>query len=580
MNEGFERAKAQQQQAIDADAPVFVQACPGAGKTHVIVSRHLQRPSGRLRGGRALVSFTRTARDQMKARCAREGHPELAQFPHFIGTLDRFIWQFFVSPYRQQSPPAQPLESWARLPKAEVKLGGRAVALSAFTFTLNPDTLREDVEPPAKKSSAARTLSDSPFPWARWKRAVLECRDQWRERGYVTGHETRFDALRNVRTDLCRVAAPLRSRFTEVIIDEAQDCSATDLALLEAISHAVPLVIVADPDQAIYGWNHADPGRLLRLRDALGTPIWLTGNRRSAPAVCALAATVREGDRPADISVTRTHGPAVHLVPTAFGKAGKATHHRTGQDLVDLVVALADRHRESAGGTPSVLVLARKHTQLPPAVRRAEPDSNPITRLARAHQCVHSGSTHPLELDHACAQAEHALLGYWYPGETGSVATICRMVGLDPIVLRRHAYAFLQALPAPSTDWASHVNASLKGWWCPAGAVPSGGRGMFRGKVATIGAPLRQRPLVRLTTVHQAKGDEADVVCVLMPDHELITRWCSGGAMTAEEREELRVFYVAVTRARSLLILAVAHESLTAVQDFLSQRDVPACTCD
>jgi hypothetical protein len=396
----------------------------------------------------------------------------------------------------------------------------------------------------------------------------------------TTGHEIRFDALRNVRAGLCRVTAPLRSRFTEVIVDEAQDCSATDLALLEAISHAVPLVIVADPDQAIYGWNHADPARLLRLRDALGTPIWLTGNRRSAPAVCALAATVREGDRPADISVTRTHGPAVHLVPTSFGKAGKATHYRSGQDLVDLVVALAYSDRESARGTPSVLVLARKHAQLPPTVRRAEPDSNPITRLARAHQCVHSGSAPSLELDQACGQAEHALLGYWYPEQAGSVATICRTVGLEPAALRRHAYAFLHALPALSTEWTTHVNASLKGWWRPPGAAPSGGRGLFRGKVATIGAALPQRPLVRLTTVHQAKGDEADVVCVLMPDHELITRWCSGGAMTTEEREELRVFYVAVTRARNLLFLAVAHESLSVVQGFLSQRDVPLHICD
>jgi hypothetical protein len=187
VNEDLERAKAQQQQAIAAAAPVFVQACPGAGKTHVIVSRHLQRPSGVLRGGRALVSFTRTARDQMKARCAREGHAELAQFPHFIGTLDSFIWQFFVSPYRQQPQPAQPIESWARLPKAVVKLGGRAVPLSAFTFTLNPDALQEDVELPGKKSSAARTLADSPFPWTRWKRAVLAYRDEWRERGYLTG---------------------------------------------------------------------------------------------------------------------------------------------------------------------------------------------------------------------------------------------------------------------------------------------------------------------------------------------------------------------------------------------------------
>jgi len=146
VSQAIEQAQAQQQQTIGADAPVFVQACPGAGKTHVIVSRHLQRPAGSLRGARALVSFTRTARDQMKARCITERHPELARFPHYIGTLDGFIWQFLVSPYLQVPQPEQLLESWAQLPKAEVKLGERAVALSAFTFTLDPDTGREDVD--------------------------------------------------------------------------------------------------------------------------------------------------------------------------------------------------------------------------------------------------------------------------------------------------------------------------------------------------------------------------------------------------------------------------------------------------
>ncbi|MCS7484839.1 UvrD-helicase domain-containing protein [Umezawaea endophytica] len=580
MSLAIQHAQAEQQHAIDADAPLFVQACPGAGKTHVIVSRHLQRPSGALRGGRALVSFTRTARDQMKARCITEGHPELAQFPHYIGTLDGFIWQFLVSPYLTLPQPPQLLESWAQLAKAEVKLGTRAVPLSAFTFTLDPDALREDVDKPGEKSSATRTMSDSPYPWARWKKAVLECRDLWHERGYFTGHEARLAALGALRTDPRRMAVPLCSRFTEVIVDEAQDCSITDLAILDILRvHGIPLVIVADPDQAIYGWNQADPARLLNMRNTLGNRTTLTGNRRSAPPICALATTLRTGNRPPDISVVRTSGPAVHLVPTKFGKAGKTTHSRTGQDLVELVVELAERHHESDITNPSVLVLARKHALLPPALRRAEPDSNTITRLARAHQCLQAGTTKATELDQACQQAEQVLLGYWYPDQTGSITRICRTVGLSPAVLRRHAYAFLLELPMPSAAWASEVNAHLKAWWRPSGAAPGGGKGLLRSKIASIGQQAPQHPTTRLTTVHQAKGDEADAVCVLLPDDDLITRWHTGNATTAEEQEELRVLYVAVTRARRLLILSVLEGSIAALQDFLNRYQVPTHMC-
>jgi len=307
---------------------------------------------------------------------------------------------------------------------------------------------------------------------------VFQCRDQWRERGYFTGHEARLEALRNVRTDPRRTAFPLRSRFAEVIVDEAQDCSITDIAILDALRiNGIPLVVVADPDQAIYGWNHADPARLLSLRDTLGTQITLTGNRRSAPPICALATTLRTGNRPPDTSVVRTNGPAVHLIPTKFGQAGKMTHSGTGQDLVDLVVGLADRRHEPEATTRSVLVLARKHSQLPPAQRRAEPDSNTITRLARAYQCLHSGTTKASELDQACLQAEQVLLRYWHPEKTGSVTQICRTVGLSPVALRRHAYAFLHQLPAPSAEWAREVNIYLKEWWRPMGAVPKHGKG-------------------------------------------------------------------------------------------------------
>lgn len=576
MSQAIEDAQTQQQQAIDADAPVFVQACPGAGKTHMIVSRHLRRPAGSLRGGRALVSFTRTARDQMKTRCITEGRPNLAQFPHYIGTLDGFIWQFLVSPYLKTPETAQLLESWAQLPKAAVTLGKGTIHLSAFTFTFNPDTECEHVAEPREKSSAATAMSKSTYPWSRWKQAVLKCRDQWRERGYFTGHEARLEALRNLRRDPTRTVIPLRSRFTEVIVDEAQDCSITDLAILNELRiRDIPLVIVADPDQAIYGWNQADPARLLSLRNTFGTRITLTGNRRSAPPICALAATLRTGNRPPDITVMRSSGPAVHIIPTNFAKAGKMTHSSTGQDLIDLVVALADHDRERENAEPSVLVLARKHAQLPLALHRAEPNSNTITRLARAYQCLQSRSTKTTDLVQACLQAEQVLLGYWYPEQTGSVTRICRSVGLSPAVLRRHAYAFLQALPAPSTKWAGKVNAHLKLWWRPNGAAPNQGKGLLRGKVSSPGQPQQQHPTAHLTTVHQAKGNEADAVCVLLPDHELINLWMTDSATTTEAQEELRILYVAVTRARKILMLAVPEANTPAIQDFLAKHQVP-----
>jgi DNA helicase-2/ATP-dependent DNA helicase PcrA len=118
------------------------------------------------------------------------------------------------------------------------------------------------------------------------------------------------------------------------------------------------------------------------------------------------------------------------------------------------------------------------------------------------------------------------------------------------------------------------VNGCLKAWWRPSGAAPGGGRGLLRGKIASIGQRPPQHPTVRLTTVHQAKGDEADVVCLLLPDDDLITRWRTGNVTTTDDQEELRILYVAVTRARRLLVLATLEESIAPLQVFLTDHQV------
>lgn len=90
-------ANEQQRRVVVESAPFFVEACPGAGKTRAIVDRHLTKAVSD-RPGRAMVSFTRASSAELRRRCQLKGRPELAEFPHFIGTIDRFLWQYLVRP--------------------------------------------------------------------------------------------------------------------------------------------------------------------------------------------------------------------------------------------------------------------------------------------------------------------------------------------------------------------------------------------------------------------------------------------------------------------------------------------------
>lgn len=97
-----------QQDLTTADPPFAVTACPGAGKTRIIVDRHINRPVP-ARQGRAITSFTRVAAATINRRCQAENRLDLTDHPHFIGTFDTFLWQHLVRPYL----PAD--RSWQRL---------------------------------------------------------------------------------------------------------------------------------------------------------------------------------------------------------------------------------------------------------------------------------------------------------------------------------------------------------------------------------------------------------------------------------------------------------------------------------
>jgi len=568
MSSHVEQAIAAQERAITAPAPLFVRACPGAGKTHVIVSRHLRGPAVALRHGRALLSFTRAAAAQMRRRCHREGRPEATAFPHYIGTLDAFIWDVLVEPHLPASAPLQLLDSWERL-QAEVKLD-RQVPLGAFTFQRDPQTGQESIRQDLLSREHERLISGSTYPWDTWAKAAFAARGAQVEAGYVTGHESRLLALNYLGRGES-VTGPLRSRFAEIVVDEAQDCSVTDLEILSQLHRmGIPLVVVADPDQMIYGWRDANPARLRALEAELGQTVDLDGNWRSSATVCQLAATLRAGSRPPDSAVRRPlPEPPVILLPTEFPKGGIARHVPSRRAVVDMFLDHAANHAIDA---TDCLMTAYRRGHLPARTRR--PAGNATTMLAHAWWVVHSATADPDLLDDACQTSARLLLRYWYPDVTaqGSVQARCAAAGVEFGDIIRRAYAFLYTLPEPHADWPKDVNRKLKSWPRPPRAAPRGVVGQLRGKPGKLNIVGATAGLYRTDNIHQVKGDEHAGVLLLVPDEDAATRWISGDPA---EDELLRNWYVAVTRAQKLIAVGIRPDQLHALAEHLRTRQIP-----
>jgi len=111
------------------------------------------------------------------------------------------------------------------------------------------------------------------------------------------------------------------------------------------------------------------------------------------------------------------------------------------------------------------------------------------------------------------------------------------------------------------------------------------------GKSATPARKLASLPdsypvttgLPRISTVHQVKGDEAEAVLVLFPKGRKGAEGNSKASATMEEwlgaenlsSEAIRVLYVAATRARRLLAIAVPADFKTRTAEFLKGLGVP-----
>ena len=159
-------------------------------------------------------------------------------------------------------------------------------------------------------------------------------------------------------------AASQRWRFRHLFVDEFQDVNPLQFRLLEAWRGRRPdLCVVGDPNQAIYGWNGADPSLLLRLPSLVGA----CDGRASRPA--ATGRRHRCSPRPRPCSPTARRPPGAGRRTRA---RGARLRHRARR---------SPRHRHAAGRAPAgpAVVVVRGAGPHPGPGRR--PSSAPCASL-------------------------------------------------------------------------------------------------------------------------------------------------------------------------------------------------------
>ena len=258
----------QQKNAIFADELEFLlRAAPGSGKTWTSCRRFIWRAANWPYpvGGLALLSFTNAAIREFKEATNKLGRSNLLSDPNYVGTFDSFVERYILAPFghliagsnkRPKLFPG-PRPGDRKNSKLSIWIDGKGrQKLQIPAWEIVP--YFEDTKFRYKTSHA---FGNQPLDGASGPvRELLSL-------GFYT-HAQRVYWACKLLFDRPRIAQVLALRFPEIVVDEAQDSNAWLLVLMNYLrDRGAKITLVGDPDQCIYEFAMADATSLLRLKE-------------------------------------------------------------------------------------------------------------------------------------------------------------------------------------------------------------------------------------------------------------------------------------------------------------------------
>jgi DNA helicase-2/ATP-dependent DNA helicase PcrA len=599
-----------------------IQACPGSGKTTMVVAKLMilaEHWRWRERGV-CVLSHTNVAREELEKRVA--DHPSghlLLHYPHFIGTIQKFVDEFLALPYmRSQGIEVQVLDNdrfgseaikrfrWSRFRTARSALG-----------RILPGDGGQSIVAGLRWETADRSLGSAggAIP--------------------VGAHTTTYSQLRSLKILLCQegyfrfddmyayalaylqevpaIIAALRLRFPWVFVDEMQDTNATQDQLLRTLfAEGCILQRFGDANQAIYA------GEAVRDEESTfpcADPVGVTGSMRFGSTISGFAspltAVVPQQLTGLRDEAQRSHtvflfdADTISCVLPAFGEL-LASQYRGGVPQGYVAKAVGFRKSEPAPGTvrriPFNVGDYWEHFDSRFTARSARPDSFieyamlgrnwvssqgaccegyrivieavlQLFRLQGARDATGAGFTKTRLFD---ALEE---LGDWHIEEFRAlVADLCLPTGELTRPCWREVTERLARLVEPWSD-AELTNSAdqfLRWEECPEPLEQGGARSSADlSNVYRYDSPVG--PIdIEVTTIHAVKGQTHDATLVLETfwfTHDLqeMVPYLSGVGDRTEPsavrtRERMKRVYVAMTRPRELVCLALHRDHVSADQ--------------
>ncbi len=569
------RPSEKQQHIIDSirsnKGKFIIRACPGSGKTFTVASLFC----GELREwnnrgeGIAVVSFTNVAHQEIHQKIEEIMGSRLSLgYPHFIGTIDSFLNQNIFLPFGCES-----MEYTSR-PKLVGRPHGEWHYLPGIKWSSYFEYINYKIDGSFESIDCRMAGIDSAVE-KKNRADIINAKKLVNKSGFATQSDANYFSYRTLANNP-KLSKLIATRYPYLLIDEAQDSTEIQMAIIDILiaNGLKKIVLVGDPDQAIFEWNNAKPKL---FEDKFKNDGWknfkLDESYRSSANICKFASKFRggEGFSPSDLCDSKD----CSFMPCFKSYEDSKDIQSIKNEFKDICL------REKIDfASKATAILYKASTDLPVLNNCEDKDSGKVNKKKKYIDWGKCKLPYTQDL----CKAKY-LFDYGNFEQSGKLF-------IDVVSKKKYKKATLNAeqINQIILGYGGKMNLFIKGinvlnelspisnkkisdWIKENGSYFPGedlnlfGDNVFDdifsyGKPQTIDEKL---PLY--STIHGVKGRTFDAVLVYLKSKvkdgkNFITYLKDGYLLSDEKMEAMRIVYVAITRPRKILMLAVPKKDI------------------
>jgi hypothetical protein len=250
----------------------------------------------------AITSYTNVAKDELQRKVREGGRARrLLSAPHFVGTIDAFVNQYIFLPFGARYMDytggrprlvGEPHSIWRSRGLVPNNLDNAYNPMFFDCYTVGADGKPIVLMTPRRRVGGKEipTPTTDPTKMLGLKQHV------WRL-GYALQADANYIAYALLSSSE-RLSKALVGRFPVLVVDEAQDMTEVQHALIDHLRSAglANIVLIGDEFQAIYEWNTARPQLFVtKSSDAAWNPKTISDTFRCSPAICTMLTNISGG---------------------------------------------------------------------------------------------------------------------------------------------------------------------------------------------------------------------------------------------------------------------------------------------